>query len=66
MGKDSFSPLMSILRENKLTGPNYVDWKRNLNIVLTAEEYKYVLTEACLIIDDYSAEDQRLKGNGKR
>ena len=40
----SFSPLAIILKENRLTGPNYVDWIRNLNIVLTAEEYKYVLT----------------------
>ena len=58
MGKDSFSPLMSILRENKLTGPNYVDWKKNLNIVLTAEEYKYVLSEPCPTVDDYSTDDQ--------
>src|SRR5579862_6779626 len=58
MGKDSFSPLMSILRENKLTGPNYVDWKRNLDIVLTAEEYKYVLIENCPDIDANSTEDQ--------
>ncbi|WP_163813176.1 hypothetical protein, partial [Pseudodesulfovibrio sp. JC047] len=58
MGKDSFSPLMSILRENKLTGPNYVDWKRNLDIVLTAEEYKYVLIENCPEIDTNSTEDQ--------
>ena len=58
MGKDSFSPLMSILRENKLTGPNYVDWKRNLDIVLTAEEYKYVLTEICPEIDENSSESQ--------
>ena len=28
-----------------MTRPNYVDWKRNLDIVFTAEEYKYVLTE---------------------
>lgn len=58
MGKDSFSPLMSILRENKLTGPNYVDWKRNLDIVLTAEEYRYVLSEPCPTVDDYSTDDQ--------
>ena len=24
-----------------------VDWKRNLDIVLTAEEHKYVLTQPC-------------------
>jgi hypothetical protein len=43
----SFSPLASILNQNKLTGPNYVDWKRNLDIVLTAEEHQYVLTQTC-------------------
>ena len=43
----SFSPLVAILNQNKLTGSNYVDWKRNLDIVLTAEEHKYVLTQPC-------------------
>lgn len=42
-----FNPLSTILKENKLTGPNYIDWKRNLDIVLTAEEYRFVLTEQC-------------------
>ena len=58
MGKDSFSPLMSILSENKLTGPNYVDWKRNLDIVLTAREYKYVLIDFCPVINANSTDDQ--------
>ena len=43
----SFSPLVTILNQNKLTGSNYVDWKRNLDIVLTAKEHKYVLTQLC-------------------
>ena len=43
----SFSPLVAFLNQNKLTGSNYVDWKRNLDIVLTVEEYKYVLTQPC-------------------
>ena len=54
-----FSPLSIILKENKLTGPNYVDWKRNLNIVLTAEEYKYVLTEPCPEIGEDSTDQER-------
>ena len=45
--KMAFNPLVVILKENKLIGPNYIDWKRNLDIVLTAEEYKFVLTEVC-------------------
>ncbi|XP_057969481.1 uncharacterized protein LOC131158632 [Malania oleifera] len=43
----AFNPLDVILKDNKLVGPNYIDWKRNLDIVLTAEEYKYVLVKVC-------------------
>ena len=43
----SFNPLSTILKDNKLTGTNYVDWKRNLNLVLTAEDCAFVLTEIC-------------------
>ena len=41
----SFSPLAIILNQNKLTRSNYVDWKRNIDSVLTAEEHKFVLSE---------------------
>ena len=47
MGGSSFNPLSVILKENRLTGPNYLDWKRNLNLVLIAEGYKFVLTYVC-------------------
>ena len=43
----SFSPLAIILNQNKLTGTNYVNWKRNLDIVLMTEEHKIVLNEPC-------------------
>ncbi|OVA04163.1 hypothetical protein BVC80_7929g2 [Macleaya cordata] len=43
----SFSPLHIILKENQLTGPNFVDWKRSLDIVLTTQDYKFVLLEDC-------------------
>ena len=43
----SFSPLVAILNQNKLIGSNYVDWKRNLDIILSTEEHKYVLTQPC-------------------
>ncbi|XP_030964317.1 uncharacterized protein LOC115985517 [Quercus lobata] len=43
----SFSPLVAILNQNKLTRSNYVDWKRNLDIVLTIEEHKFVLYKPC-------------------
>ena len=39
MGGSSFNPLSIILKKHKLTGPNYIDWKRNLDIVLTNEEH---------------------------
>lgn len=42
---DSFSLLSMILTENKLTDTNIVGWKRNLNIVLIAKGYKYVLID---------------------
>ena len=43
----ALNPLAVILKENKLDGTNYIDWKRNLDIVLTAEDYKFVLTDLC-------------------
>ena len=43
----SFNPLFVILKENKFTGPNYIDWKINLNMVLTTEEYKFMLAYVC-------------------
>ncbi|XP_070019568.1 uncharacterized protein [Nicotiana sylvestris] len=43
----AFNSLTAILTQNKLEGPNYVDWKQNLDIVLTAEQYKFLLDEVC-------------------
>uniref|UniRef100_A0A2N9G4H2 Retrotransposon Copia-like N-terminal domain-containing protein n=1 Tax=Fagus sylvatica TaxID=28930 RepID=A0A2N9G4H2_FAGSY len=39
----NFNPLVKILDDNRLTGPNDVDWKRNLIIVLTTDKIVYVL-----------------------
>ncbi|XP_077219714.1 uncharacterized protein LOC143853903 [Tasmannia lanceolata] len=39
-----FNPLAKILDENKLTGLNYLDWKMNLMLVLTAAKVYWVLT----------------------
>ena len=39
--------MSTILKDNKLTGTNYVDWKRNLNLVLIVEDCAFVLTEIC-------------------
>ena len=38
--------LRSILEANKLTGPNYIDWIRNLKIVLRSEKLDYVIYKA--------------------
>ena len=43
----TFNPRLVILKENKLVGTNYIDWKRNLNLVLTAEDCNFVLTDIC-------------------
>ena len=37
--------LRSILDTNKLIGPNFLDWLRNLRIVLKAERINYALDE---------------------
>ena len=58
----SFRPLIAILNQNELTRPNYVDWKRNLDIVLIAKEHKFGLSEPCpnfLALDALSEERQR-------
>ena len=39
----NFNPLAKILEENRLAGPNYVDWKRNRIIVLIADKIAHVL-----------------------
>ena len=37
--------LRSILDSNKLTGSNYIDWLRNVKIVLRSEKLTHVITE---------------------
>ncbi|XP_016455430.1 uncharacterized protein LOC107779498 [Nicotiana tabacum] len=61
----AFNPLTAILTQNKLEGPNYVDWKRNLDIVLIAEEYKFVLDEVCLEKPGEDAMDDEQKAYQK-
>ncbi|PIN21568.1 hypothetical protein CDL12_05732 [Handroanthus impetiginosus] len=40
------NPLAIILETNKLIGPNYQDWLRNLKIILGFERNAYVLTSS--------------------
>src|SRR5579859_7196555 len=39
--------LRSILEKEKLSGTNFIDWYRNLRIVLKQEKKEYVLEEPC-------------------
>ena len=43
MSSNSSSNLRSILEKEKLNGTNFVDWNRNLRIVLRQEKKEYVL-----------------------
>ena len=63
MEGSSFNPLSVILKENKLTGSNYIDWKRNLNLALTAEEYKFVLTDVCPPPPDSDSSNEEVRPN---
>lgn len=64
----SFNPLSLIFKENKLTDPNYVDWKRNMTIVLNANEYKYVLSDPVLRLGKIPQmrKLERLKKHGRK
>ncbi|XP_071914057.1 uncharacterized protein [Coffea arabica] len=37
------NPFSTILEKNTLTGPNFIDWLRNLRIVLNSEKIGYIL-----------------------
>ena len=52
--------LRSILDVNKLTGPNYVDWLRNIKIVLSQEKLSYILDAPTLepLGEDASEEEK--------
>ncbi|XP_057780023.1 uncharacterized protein LOC130998629 [Salvia miltiorrhiza] len=54
------TPLLNILSAKPLTGPNFLEWKRNLGFVLDAKEYKFVLTTpAPANLTARSSEEQR-------
>ncbi|XP_057811542.1 uncharacterized protein LOC131025774 [Salvia miltiorrhiza] len=40
----SMSPIISLLANIPLTGPNFAEWKRYLTYILVAEEHNFVLT----------------------
>ena len=52
--------LKGILDANKLTRPNYVDWLKNLRIVLTQEKISYILdTPAPNTIEEDASEEEK-------
>ena len=57
-----------ILTQNKLTAENYMDWKCNLDIVLTAEIHKMVLTTRCPIdpIEESDSADKEAYASWKQ
>ena len=50
--------LRSILESNKLTRPNFLDWLRNLRIILRFEKLMFVLGEAILEVSPMDALDE--------
>ncbi|GJU69876.1 hypothetical protein Tco_1256135 [Tanacetum coccineum] len=50
--------LLSVLRKERLTGPNYMDWMRNLRFTLRYENKEYVLDEKIPTINDDSTQEE--------
>ena len=48
----------SILESNKLTKPNFLDWLRNLKIVLWSEKLLFILDEAILEVPPMDAPNE--------
>ena len=61
----NFYPLSKILVDNRLILPNYVDWKRNLTIVLTAKKLNHVLTTDPPVLLGADATDEQRKAAKK-
>ena len=58
MNQEHKHSLRIILTENKLTGKNYLDWERNLRIVLRQERKLYVIDEDPLVVPDENATEE--------
>ena len=50
--------LLSVLGRERLTGPNYMDWMRNLRFTLRYENKEYVLDEPIPTIHDGSTQEE--------
>ena len=58
MNQETKMSLRIILTENKLTGKNYLDWERNLRIVLRQERKLYVIDEDPPAVPDENATEE--------
>ena len=63
MIKMAFNPLAVILK--KMIGPNYIDWKKILNIVLIAKKYKFILIKVCPQQPGKGATDEKIQAYQK-
>ena len=56
----SSNPLAIILDQNRLIHPNFIDWLRNLKVVLASEKIFYVLEQSLLgpLPENTSQEEQ--------
>ncbi|GKA89308.1 hypothetical protein Tco_0811120 [Tanacetum coccineum] len=50
--------LLSVLGRERLTGPNYMDWMRNIKFTLRYENKEYVLDEKIPTINDNSSQEE--------
>nr|GEX97156.1 hypothetical protein [Tanacetum cinerariifolium]GEY66881.1 hypothetical protein [Tanacetum cinerariifolium] len=50
--------LLSVLGRERLTGPNYMDWMRNLRFTLRYKNKEYVLDEKIPTINDDSTQEE--------
>ena len=56
----SSNSLSVILDQNRLTGPNFVDWLRNLKVILASERILYVLNQKPPItLPDEASQEER-------
>ena len=56
----SYNPINLFLPISKLTIPNYVDWKYNLDIILTSNELKWVTQEIVPSIpNEHSTQEEK-------
>ena len=54
------NPLRGMMDANKLTGPNFTDWLRNLRILLKSERLLYVIEKDAPIEPNTDAPDEDL------